>query len=60
MRFQDKKWLIQGGNKRCLDCDINNMALFVNPCDESNENMKWEFSNVDMEAMKNVDKPVLN
>lgn len=56
MTFQDKKWVIQGGNKRCLDCDPEKKTLFVNPCDESNENMKWTFSDIDVEALKNFDK----
>lgn len=47
---------MQGRNKRCLDCDPVKKSLFVNPCDDNNENMKWEFSTVDLEALKNFDK----
>lgn len=50
-----KKWIIQGRNRRCLDCDPVKKTLFVNTCDESNDNMKWEFSVVNEEAMKNFD-----
>lgn len=55
LQFQDKKWIIQGRNRRCLDCDPETKTLFVNPCDVNNENMKWEFSNVNLEALKDFD-----
>lgn len=40
---------------RCLDCNPEEKTLFVNNCDENNENMKWEFSKVNLEALKNFD-----
>lgn len=54
--FQNKKWIIQGMNNQCLDCDPIKRELFVNPCDADNKNMEWEFGFVNRTALDHFDK----
>ncbi|XP_055371858.1 N-acetylgalactosaminyltransferase 6-like [Condylostylus longicornis] len=44
------KWLVQGENKRCLEAEPNLKKVYVNDCDESNLNMKWNIGYVNLTA----------
>lgn len=54
--FQDKKWLIQGTNNRCLDCNPINREIFVNDCDKNNKNMQWKFGRFNRTALDAFDQ----
>ncbi|KAG8221857.1 hypothetical protein J437_LFUL003233 [Ladona fulva] len=47
----EKRWLIHGGNPRCLDCNPGNKEIFVTKCDPSSNTQKWLFENVDLKAL---------
>lgn len=51
----ENKWVIQGLNNRCLDCNPKTMELFVNTCDPNNKNMQWEFGTVNRTMLDNYD-----
>lgn len=44
-----------GNSGRCLDLDPENKKLFVNRCDENNENMKWEWGFANASSLRNFD-----
>ncbi|XP_054263275.1 N-acetylgalactosaminyltransferase 6-like [Macrosteles quadrilineatus] len=51
----NKKWLVHGGNLRCLDTDLHN--IFVSTCDPSSETQHWHITNVNYTALANWDNP---
>lgn len=53
--MQKNKWIIQGLNNQCLDCDPIKRELFVNPCNSKNKNMKWEFGALNQTALDAYD-----
>ncbi|XP_055371901.1 N-acetylgalactosaminyltransferase 6-like [Condylostylus longicornis] len=52
----ESKWLLHGGNKRCLEAAPKVMKVYVNNCNELNLNMKWNIGYVNLTALKNYDK----
>lgn len=51
--YQDKKWLVHGGNPRCLDADLTRRTIFVTTCDSLSETQRWTVSNLDFKALAN-------
>lgn len=39
----DKKWIKTGTGEYCMELDAKNLKVYVNKCNETNENMKWEW-----------------
>ncbi|ROT71654.1 hypothetical protein C7M84_010013 [Penaeus vannamei] len=52
----DKKWLVHGGNPRCLDCNPGNKELFVAMCDPSRDTQKWSFEKYDAQRLAKWDQ----
>lgn len=53
---QIKKWIIQGNNHRCLDCNPITKEMFVNKCNAANRNMLWEFGTYNRTALEHFDQ----
>lgn len=51
---QKRKWIMH--NDRCLDHDPATLKLFVNQCDEKNQNMIWKFGYVNMTSLRKYDE----
>ncbi|XP_066942249.1 putative polypeptide N-acetylgalactosaminyltransferase 10 [Macrobrachium rosenbergii] len=51
----EKKWLIHGGNPRCLDCNPGNKEIYVSSCDPEKKSQKWIFEKFDAERLANWD-----
>uniref|UniRef100_A0A1B6CII9 Polypeptide N-acetylgalactosaminyltransferase n=1 Tax=Clastoptera arizonana TaxID=38151 RepID=A0A1B6CII9_9HEMI len=47
----DKKWLVHGGNPRCLDADLHRKTIFVTQCDPDSETQRWNIEHIDYKAM---------
>ncbi|XP_047493616.1 putative polypeptide N-acetylgalactosaminyltransferase 10 isoform X2 [Penaeus chinensis] len=52
----DKKWLVHGGNPRCLDCNPGNKELFVAMCDPNRDTQKWSFEKYDAQRLAKWDQ----
>ncbi|XP_063591466.1 putative polypeptide N-acetylgalactosaminyltransferase 10 [Penaeus indicus] len=52
----DKKWLVHGGNPRCLDCNPGNQELFVAMCDPNRDTQKWSFEKYDAQRLAKWDQ----
>ncbi|KAG8252443.1 polypeptide [Homalodisca vitripennis] len=52
----DKKWLVHGGNPRCLDADLTRRTIFVTTCDENSETQRWDISNLNYLALRHWDE----
>lgn len=53
---QVKKRIILGKNHRCLDADVTNKKVYVNPCIENEPSQMWEWGYVNQTAMANWEK----
>ncbi|CAB3377482.1 Hypothetical predicted protein [Cloeon dipterum] len=53
--YPEKKQLVHGGNRLCLDCDRVTHELFVTGCEDGVETQKWEFEKPDLKALANWD-----
>lgn len=51
IHFQNTKWLIHGKNQRCMDTNVDEMSLFLSPCDEDSPTQKWRVSHVNHTAL---------
>lgn len=47
----NNKWLIHGKNQRCMDTNVDEMSLFLSPCDEDSPTQKWRVSHVNHTAL---------
>ncbi|CAD7080993.1 unnamed protein product [Hermetia illucens] len=47
----ERKWLIHGNERRCLEADIVNFKVFVNRCDVKNKRMQWSFGFTNQTAL---------
>lgn len=51
----NKKWLVHGGNPRCLDVDLTRRTIFVTTCDPDSETQRWNIEHVNYRAVANWD-----
>jgi len=54
------KWLVHGGNPRCLDCNPGTKELYVSKCDKNSPTQKWDVENIDLEQLANWEDPTRN
>lgn len=52
----NKKWLVHGGNPRCLDSNPGNKELFVAMCDPNRDTQKWSFEKYDAQRLAKWDQ----
>lgn len=55
-----RKWLIHGGNPRCLDCNLETKELFVTKCDKSSKTQRWKIEKINEKQLANWDDPTKN
>ena len=53
----ERKWLVQGGNARCLDMDPATRELFVAKCDKTSLSQQWNIQHIDMDQLAKWDDP---
>jgi len=53
----NEKWLIHGGNPRCLDCNPGSKELFVAKCDKASPTQKWDIENINRAQLAKWDDP---
>ena len=53
----ERKWLVQGGNARCLDMDPAIRELFVAKCDKTSLSQQWNIQHIDMDQLAKWDDP---
>lgn len=52
--FQHKNWIIQGKDEiQCLAVNAAERKLFIQPCDDDTENIRWEFGVYNKTALDN-------
>lgn len=51
------KWLVHGGNPRCLDCNPGTRELFVSQCDKNSPTQRWKVENINLKQLENWDDP---
>lgn len=49
--LQDKKWLVHGGNPRCLDADLHRKTIYVTNCDADSETQRWNIEHINYKAL---------
>ncbi|KAL0272785.1 UNVERIFIED_CONTAM: hypothetical protein PYX00_005629 [Menopon gallinae] len=49
------KWLVHGGNPRCLTADLEAKTIYVTTCDPDLVTQKWEVEKINQEAMEKWD-----
>jgi len=54
------KWLVHGGNPRCLDCNPGTKELYVSKCDKNSPTQKWQVETINLEQLANWDDPTKN
>jgi len=52
-----EKWLVHGGNPRCLDSNPGSYELFVSKCDKLSETQKWDIENINLAQLAKWDDP---
>jgi len=52
-----EKWLVHGGNPRCLDCNPGTKELFVAKCDKASKTQKWDIENVNLAQLAKWEDP---
>lgn len=53
---QAQKWLLHGGNPRCLDSNPGNKEVFVSVCDSTKDTQRWTFEKFDAERLAKWDQ----
>ncbi|CAG0878876.1 unnamed protein product [Darwinula stevensoni] len=48
----ENKWLIHGGNPRCLDHNPSNQELFVAACDKGSLTQRWKVEHVNFDVIE--------
>jgi len=56
----EHKWLVHGGNPRCLDCNPGTKELYVSKCDKNSPTQKWQVETINLEQLANWDDPTKN
>lgn len=51
-----QKWLLHGGNPRCLDSNPGNKEVFVSICDSAKDTQRWTFEKFDAERLAKWDQ----
>jgi hypothetical protein len=53
----ERKWLVQGGNPRCLDMDPQSRELFMNKCDKDAASQRWDIEHINLQQLEKWEDP---
>ena len=53
----ERKWLVQGGNARCLDMDLDTRDLFLSTCNKNALTQQWDIEHVNRDQLAKWDDP---
>lgn len=52
-----RRWLVQGGNARCLDMDPASLELFLSTCDKASPTQQWDIEHINQDQLAKWDDP---